>query len=169
MRQCTVKPAWIGHTLKRRPCWIGQTRLIPSVFYTVSFQAFLKWKTAKRILLQTDNIFSLQIKKHTAFLTRTQIKVLGISEEQKIQLDIFGNFLKKKHFLHFKTTKMFFWFQFAVLKECNTFDLNSVPFVPSLQPTGNRFCANESDIDLQAILHPLWTIGFSTVAYIKFW
>ena len=59
MRRCTVKPAEIGHALKRRPCWEGQTRLIPFVFYMLSFQAFLKpWrytakaKTVKRTLLQ---------------------------------------------------------------------------------------------------------------------
>ena len=39
MRQCTVKPAWIGHALKRRPCWEGQTRLIPSVYYLLPFHA----------------------------------------------------------------------------------------------------------------------------------
>ena len=109
MRQYTAKPAWIGHTLKWRPCWEGQTRLIPSVFYILSFHAFLKWKTAKRALLQTDNIFSPQIKKHTAFLTRTQVKVLGISEEQKIKLDIFVNFLKKKHFFTLQNN-IFFYF-----------------------------------------------------------
>ena len=43
MRQ-RVKPAWIGHTLKRRPEWERQTRLIPSVFYMLSFYAFLKRK-----------------------------------------------------------------------------------------------------------------------------
>ena len=39
MRQCTVKPAWIGHALKWRPCWEGQIRLIPSVYYLLPFHA----------------------------------------------------------------------------------------------------------------------------------
>ena len=33
-----------GNALKRRPCWKGQTRLIPSVFYMLPFQAFPKQK-----------------------------------------------------------------------------------------------------------------------------
>ena len=37
-------------------------------------------------------------------LTRTQIKISGIFEKQIIKLDILGNFLKNKHFLHCKTT-----------------------------------------------------------------
>ena len=56
--------------------------------------------------------------------------------------------------LHFKTTNIF-GFQFAVLKECNTFDSNSLSFIPScsLQPTNNCFCQTESGINLQTILH----------------
>ena len=71
MRQYTVKPAWIVHALKQRPNREGQTRFIPSVFYMLSFHAFLKQKCVKRTLLQTDNIFSSQIKKAPC-LTRTQ-------------------------------------------------------------------------------------------------
>ena len=95
-------------------------------------------------------------------LTRTQIKILGISEKQGIKLDIFVNFLKKKQFfLHFKAT-IFFWFQFAILKKCNTFDSNSRSFFPicSLQATSNCFCATESDIDLQNTLHPSMNYWF---------
>ena len=151
MRQCTVKPAWIGHALKRRPYWEGQTRLIPSLFYMLSFHAFLKRKTVKRTLPQMDNIFSPQLKK-TSCLTRTQIS--GISEKQRIKLDIFVNFLKKKHFFTLQNN-IFLKFQFTVLKECNSFESNSLSFIPScsLQPNNNWFCATESDIDLQTILH----------------
>ena len=66
--------------------------------------------TVKRTLLQTDNFFSPQIK--ATYLTRTQIKILGISEKQRTKLDIFVNFLKKKLFLHFKTITIFFWISF---------------------------------------------------------
>ena len=81
-------------------------------------------------------------------------------EKQRIKLDIFLNFFIKKHLLHFKTT--FFLFQFAVLKECNSFDSNSLSFIPScsLLPTNNCFCATESDIDLQTILHPSMNYWF---------
>ena len=143
MRQRTVEPAWIGHALKRGTYWEGQTRLIPSVLYMLSFHAFLKQKTVKRTLFQTDNIFSPQIKK-----------------QQRIILDIFVNFLKKKTTFFYTSKQHFFFFfflfQFAVLKGCNTFDSNSLSFILScsLQPTNNCFCATESDIDLQTILHP---------------
>ena len=94
MRQCKVKPAWIGYALKHRPYWEGQTRLIPSLFCMLSFLALLKRKTVKRTLLQTDNIFSSQIKKHPYADT----KISGISEKKRIKLDISVDFLKKKHF-----------------------------------------------------------------------
>ena len=145
MRQCTVEPAWIGHVLKRGPYWEGQTRLIPSVLYMLSFDAFLKQKTVKRTLFQTDNIFSPQIK-----------------NQQRIILDIFVNFLKKTTTFFYTSKQHFLKFQFAVLKECNTFDSNSLSFILScsLQPTNNCFCATESDIDLQTILHPSMNYWF---------
>ena len=149
MRQCTVKPAWIGHALKRRPYWEGQTRLIPSVFYMLSFHAFLKWKTVKRTLLQTDSIFSPHIKKQPALRGHKNFRNL--------------NFLKKKHFFTLQNNFFFFFkFQFAVLKECNNFDWNSLSFIPScsLQLTNNCFCTTESDIDLQTILHPSMNYWF---------
>ena len=95
--------------------------MIPSLFYMLSFHAFLKRKTVKRTLPQTDNIFSPQLKK-TSCLTRTQIS--GISEKQRIKLNIFVNFLKKKNF--FKLQSNIFLFQFKVLKECNSFVSNSL-------------------------------------------
>ena len=130
--------------------------LIPSVFYMLSFHAFLKQKTVKRTLLQTDNI--LKIQKHPALRGR---KNFMNSRETENYIAHFCQFSRKEtFFLHFKTT--FFWFQFAVLKECNTFDSNSLSFIPScsLQPTNNCFCATESDIDLQTILHPSMNYWF---------
>ena len=52
--------------------------MIPSVFYILSFHPFLKRRTVKRTLLQTDNIFSPQIKSHPA---------LHI-EDEKLQYEI---------------------------------------------------------------------------------
>ena len=72
---------------------------------------------------------------------RKHMTILGISGKQRIKLDVFVNFLKKKPlFLHFKTTT-FFLFHFTVLKECNTFESNSESFSPSwsLQPTNSCF------------------------------
>ena len=53
--------------------------------------------------------------------------MLEISENQRIKLDIFANFLKKKHFLHFKTIT-FFYSVLQILKEFDTFQSNSVYF-----------------------------------------
>ena len=105
IRQCTVKPVWISHALKRRPCSDGQARLMLSVFYMLSFHAFLKRKTVKRTLIQTDNIFSPQIKKHTA-LRGHKWKFRNF-DKHRIKLDISDNFIKKKHFLNFKQQKFF--------------------------------------------------------------
>ena len=126
--------------------------MIPSVFYMLSFHAFLKQKTVKRTLLQTDNIFSPQIKKHHALRGHKNFRN---SREKENHIRHFCRFSQKEtFFLHFRTT--FFLFQFTVLKECNTFDSNLVSFILScyLQPTNNSFCATESGIDLQTILHP---------------
>ena len=160
MRQCTVKPAWISHALKRRPYWEEQTRLIPSVFYMLSFHPFLKQKNVKRTLLQTDNISSPLIKKQPAWRGHKDFRN---SRETENYLGHFCQISQKEaFFLHFKRTFFFFWFQFAVLKECNTFHSNSLSFTIScsLQPTNNCFCATESDIDLQTILHPSMNYWF---------
>ena len=150
MRQCTVKPAWIGHALKRRSYWEGQTRLIPSLFYMLSFHAFLKRKTVKRTLLQTDNIFSPQLK--SPCLTRTQ-KFQEFPRNRELNWTFLSIFSKRNIFLHFKAT---------FLKKCNSFDSNSLSFIPSctLQPTNNCFRATECDIDLQTILHPFMDYRF---------
>ena len=166
-----MKPeTWIGHAPKRRPYWEGQARMIPSMIYMISFRAFLKQKTVKRTLLQTDNILSPQMKKHPALPGRKNFRNFRERENQIWHLWYIKLFIKKKHVFSIQNN-IFFKFQFAVLKDCHTFDSNSLPFVPScsLQPTNNCFCATESDIDLQTILHPLWTIGFSNVTYIKLW
>ena len=123
MRQCTVKPAWIGHVLKRKPYWEGQTRLISSVFYMFSFHAFLKQKTVKRTLLQTDNIFSPQIKKHPALRGHKNFRY---SREIQKHIRHFCKFSEKEtFFLHFKTTfflisicsfegVQYFWLKLAI-------------------------------------------------------
>ena len=116
-------------------------------------------ETVKRTVLQTDNFFQSSDKKPTC-LTRTQRKILGIPRNRELNWTFLSIFSKRNIFLHFKTT--FFLFQFAVLNECNSFDSNSLSFIPScsLQPTNNCFCATESDIDLQTILHPSMNYWF---------
>ena len=68
----------------------------PVCFLYTSLSHISKVETVKRTLLQTDNFFQSSDKKVTC-LTRTQIKVLGISKKQRINSDIFVNVLKKTH------------------------------------------------------------------------
>ena len=152
-KTCLNRSCSKAKTLLRRTVTVSQTRFILSVFYMLSFHSFLKQKTVKRTLLQTDNIFSPQIKNTLPY---AHTKISGIPEKQRV-LSIFS---KRNIFLHLRTT--FFLFQFAVLKECNTFDSNSLSFILScsLQPTNNCFCATESGIDLQTILHPSMNYWF---------
>ena len=63
-----------------------------------------------------NNFFQFSVKKATC-LTRAEIKVSRIPRK-RINLSIFVNFLKKKHFLYFNHS---FSFHFEVLKEYNTF------------------------------------------------
>ena len=90
----------------------------PVCFLYASLSHISKAETVKRTLLQTDNFFQSSDKKVTC-LTRMQIKVLGISEKQRINSHILVNFLKKKrallHFLHFKRV-LFFNFILQFLK-----------------------------------------------------
>ena len=167
MRQRTVKPAWIGHALKRRLYWERQTRLIPSLFYMLSFHAFLKRKTVQRTLLQTDKIFSPQLKK-TPCLTRTK-KFQEFPRNRELNWIFLSIFSKKTIF--YTSKQHFFLFQFEVLKECNSFDSNSLSFIPScsLQPTNNCFCATESDIDLPTILHPFMNYWFQCCDLHQLW
>ena len=73
----------------------------PVCFLYASLSHISKAETLQSTLLQKDNFFHSSDKKVTC-LTRTQIKVLGIFEKQRINLDIFVNFLKKnRFFLHF--------------------------------------------------------------------
>ena len=64
----------------------------PVCFLYASLSHISKAETVQRILLQTDNFFHSSGKKDTCY-TWTQIK--GISEKQRINLDIFVSFLKK--------------------------------------------------------------------------
>ena len=114
----------------------------PVCFLYAFLSRFSKAETIKRTLRQNNNFFSLQIKKPPALHGCK----LGISDKERINV----------HFCQFWFCH--FWFYFAVLKECNIFDLNSGSFIPScsLQST-NSFIAplkEISDRDLQAILHP---------------
>ena len=135
MRQCTVKPAWIGHALKRRPYWEGQTRLIPSVFYMLSFQEFLKQKTVKRTLLQTDNISSSHIKKYPALRGHKNFRN---SRQTENYIGHFINFLKKKHFFTLQNNKFFFLISICSFEGVQHFWLELAVFYSKLLSATNQ-------------------------------
>ena len=90
-----------------------------------------------------DSILSPQIK--ITCLTRTQIKILRISKKQRIRLDIFVIFLEKK---------LFFLISICSFQGVQYFRLElSIFYSKLLSATNQSFCATESDIDLQTILH----------------
>ena len=131
-----------------------------------------KAKSVKRTLLQKVNFFQSSNKRSHLPYAETR-ENLGISEKQTMKLDISANFLKKKLFLHFKTT-LFFKISFTVLKEWDTFESNSVSFSPScsLQPSNSCFTSLNAIVYVLARTFkpcsiPLETTGFSTVVYIK--
>ena len=97
----------------------------PVCFLYASLSRISKAETVKKTLLQTDNFFHPSDKKKMTCLTRTQIKVFGISEKRRISFDIFVIFLKKKRF--FYTLKQFFCFDFILqfLKESDTSEYNT--------------------------------------------
>ena len=76
-------------------------------FLYASLSHISKAETVKRTLVQRELFFSPQIKKATCLLP---YKNFRNSEKQIIKLEIFVNFLKKKHFLHFKTGIILFDF-----------------------------------------------------------
>ena len=130
MRQCTVKPAWIGHALKRRPYWEEQTRLIPSVFYMLSFHPFLKQKNVKRTLLQTDNISSPLIKKQPAWRGHKDFRN---SRETENYLGHFCQISQKEaFFLHFKRTFFFLLISICSFEGVQHFSLELAIFYNKL-------------------------------------
>ena len=96
---------WINRSCSKVETLLKRTDTFdPVCFLYASLSRISKAETVKRTLFQTDNFFQ-SLDKKVICLTRTKIKVLGNSEKQRINLDIFVNFLKKTNvfFLHFKT------------------------------------------------------------------
>ena len=87
-------------------------------FLYASLLCISKEKTVWGTLLQTNTFLQTSDKKSTSPIL-TQIKILGIYEKQRIKLDIFVNFVKKKQFSRFQTNNDFFLFHFSSLKDCN--------------------------------------------------
>ena len=95
----------------------------PVCFLYASLSRISKVETIKKTLLQTDNFLQSSYKKVTC-LTRTQIKVLGISEKQRISLDIFVNFFKRKRFFY-TLNVIFFISCCSFFKQSDTSEYNT--------------------------------------------
>ena len=113
-----------------------------------------KAKIVKRTLLKTENYFH-PLDKKTTCLTWTQIKISEISEKQRIKLDIFVNFIKKKCFLNFKT--IFFLISFCSFEALRYFWVELCIFVSKLLSATNQqlFASLKtiSHMDLQTVPH----------------
>ena len=104
-------------------------------------------------------------------LTRTQIKILGISEKQGIKLDIFVNFLKKKHFFYTLKQQFFFDFNLQFWRSATLLTRTRNLFfqVALCKQPAIVFAPLKAISTFKTHCTPLWTIGFSTVTYIKLW
>ena len=138
-------------------------------FLYASLSHISKAETVKRTLLWTDNFFQSSDEKATC-LNLDAKNIFRNSEKQRIKLDIFVNFLKNEHFLHFKTTDSFL-LHFTVLREYDTFDSNSVSFLQFAlcnQPIAVlRYWKWYRTRTFRPYSTLLWTIAFTTVTDIE--
>ena len=138
-------------------------------FLYASLSHISKAETVKRALLQTDNFFSVIRLKNNLLYPDTK-KNFRNSEKQRIKLNIFVNFLKKKHFFTLQSNIFFnfnlkFW-RSATLLTRTRYLLFQVALCN--QPT-IVFAPLKAISTFKPYCTPLWTIGFSTVTYIKLW
>ena len=134
----------------------------PVCFLYVFLSRISNMKTVKRTLLQTNNFFQSWDRKAIS-LAPTQTRILGISEKQRIKLEILVKFLKKKHFLHLKTIIIYFlisYFSLSAMLFSQTLYLFFL--CCSLQPTNSCFVSLNaiSYKNLQTILHPSMSYWF---------
>ena len=110
--------------------------------------------------------------KNVPCLTQTQIKILEFPRNRELNSTFLSIFSKEKHF--FTKQQFFFDFTLQFMKQCNTFDSNSLSFIPnySLQPTNNyhwkRYRPSNHTAPLYELLvSVLWlTLSFSQVSKI---
>ena len=94
----------------------------PICFLYVSLSHISKAEIVKRILLQTD--FFQSSNKNVTCPTRTQLKVFGISEKQRVWIFL-SIFSKRNVFFYNLTQQLFFDFILQFLKKCDTSEYNS--------------------------------------------
>ena len=141
-------------------------------FLYASLSHISKAETVKRTLLQTDNFFS--VLRWKSNLPNTDMKKnFRNSEKQRIKLDIFVNFLKKKHFLHFKTAIILFDFILQFWRSTILLSRNLHLFlqVALCNQTTVALCHWKwyRTRTFEPYSTPPWTIAFSTVSYIELW
>ena len=113
-----------------------------------------KEKTVWRTQLHIDNIFQSPDKKSTS-PARTQIKTLEIYEKNRIKLDIFINFLKKKQFFRLLNNNSSFLTSFWKFEGLRCFWIELFIFCSKCQPTVVFVPLKVIlDRDLQTIFHP---------------
>ena len=95
---------------------------------------------------------------------RTQMKILEISEKQRLKLGFCVNFLKKKQFLHFKTT-IFFLTSFCSSEGVRYFWVELYLFFPiwPLQPTNNCLVSLKAILERSSYNPPLYELLVSVL------
>ena len=147
-----VEKKFLLHEMMRKEVGMELTTPAPSFLFTPVFEHIMNIcfnsKFPLRIPSVSSSFFhsiffalSLLFTRHFLFLHQNENLFKSLKQWN------FVNFLKKKFFLHFKTT--IFLFKFGMSATL----LTRIPSC-SLQPTNTCFCATENDIDLQTILHP---------------
>ena len=120
-----VEKKFLLHEMMRKEVGMELTTPAPSFLFTPVFEHIMNIcfnsKFPLRIPSVSSSFFhsiffalSLLFTRHFLFLHQNENLFKSLKQWN------FVNFLKKKFFLHFKTT--IFLFKFAVLNECNTFD-----------------------------------------------
>ena len=100
---------------------------------------------------KAETFFQSSDKKATCLLP---YKNFRNSEKQIIKLEIFVNFLKKKHFLHFKTGKILFDFILQFWKSTIYLSRSQYLFYTLPSATNQQlFCVTESDIGKDFLNH----------------
>ena len=133
-----------------------------------SFHTFLKQKTVKRTLLHKDNIFSPQIKKHPALRRHKNFRNSGETENY---IGHFCQFSQKE--TSFYTSKQHFFLDFNLQFWRNATLLTRTRYLLFQVALCNQltivFATLKAISTFKPYCTPLWTIGFSTVTYIKLW
>ena len=139
------------------------------ILYVLPFYAFQKQSKRKEDTALDEQPYSvLRQKSHLSHADRN--KSFTNCEKQRIKLNIFVNFFKKKHFFYTLRQQSFFFISFPSFEGVRY--SNYLSFFPSypMHPTNSCFALLKAilDRDLQNILNPQMNYCFfSTVTYVE--